>query len=673
MKTKSFFIILIAIILFTQMGQADSPSAQAQTLETDSEAASTEWTQFGHDAQRTHYAPASVPTPWKLKWIWNGANASGGVSSGKFDLPRNSQPVTGGGRVYIAADEKGVYAIDNATGNQLWHRAFANDAILSTPAYDAASDTLYVLSREGILYRLRGSNGTLFAARYDTGGSSTLPLPPALVGNQVYFVMGRYVYAVNKSTLALTWRYDAASIVETPPAYSPSRKMVIVVARSLHVHAIHTADGTRAWRVKPTPLLAGEPGSQSNYATPKNGWPVIAERHGLVFIRYRIDWQTIWNWSVDTDTNAEMRQYLTSNPSEQALFALDLDDGAKRFTPNVGNGGFGDGGYLPMGPMPVIKRFADNSEVAYVVIRGGCAPSVDPAACDSRWDSHLGEMVLDNVTVSGYSAGQVRFIRNSFFPTDEQPFLSMAGDHLFAAHWEAGIAHKILDRSSAKGATSATPITTNDLPHVVASQDQDICGAGFKTSHYCGTSLYNTRPWPSGFYDYWQHGAVYDQYWSEYAQWIVSGDTVYFVGTDGSLMALENGNPTADSPAPTLVFFDGIFSSIKHALRPEPAAAIGFQQAADYAGKTVTVEGVLQSVFNNHVAVYLGFKSPHNGAFKVRIMKDVWSNFEIPPDQFYKVGMKIQVKGAVTWYQGDPVIYVKVPSEIVIVDSLVAK
>ena len=138
-------------------------------------------------------------------------------------------------------------------------------------------------------------------------------------------------------------------------------------------------------------------------------------------------------------------------------------------------------------------------------------------------------------------------------------------------------------------------------------------------------------------------------------------------------MALQNGNPTADSPAPALVFFDDIFASIQNALRPEPAAAIGFQQAADYAGKTVTVEGVLQSVFNNHVAVYLGFKNPHNGAFKVRIMKDAWNNFDLPPDQFYKVGMKIQVKGVVTWYQGDPVIYVKVPSQIVIVDTLVAK
>ncbi|MFZ5857670.1 MAG: PQQ-binding-like beta-propeller repeat protein [Chloroflexota bacterium] len=666
MKSRAFFSILIVALLLSHGGPRNISTVQAAT-------AASEWTQFGHDAQRTHFNSSSVAPPWRLKWIWNGANASGAVSSGKIRLPRNSQPVTGNGRVYIAAGAYGVYAIDNATGNTIWKRAFQNDAILSTPAYDAATDTLYVLSREGVLYRLKASNGGVYSAKYSTGARSSLPLPPALVGNRVYFSMGRYVYAVDKRTMALLWRYDTGSTVETPPAYSVSRNRIVVVARNLFVHAINATDGTRAWRVKPTPLTAGEPGSNSNFASPRNGWPVIAEQNGIVFIRYRIDWQTLWNWSTDLDTNAEMRQYLINNPSEQALYALDLDNGAASFTPNVGNGGFGDGGYLPMGPLPVIKRFADNTEVAYVVIRGGCAPSVDPASCDSRWDSHLGEMVLDNTTVSGYSAGQVRFIRNTFFPTDEQPFLSMAGDHLFAAHWEAGIAHRILDRSSAKGTTSVAPITTSNLSHIATSQDQDVCGSGFTANHYCVTGLYNTRSWPGGFYDYWQQGTVYDQYWSEYASWVISGDTVYYVSTDGAIVALKRGNPLADSPVPTVVFFDDVFASIQHALRPEPAAVIGFQQAADYAGETVTVEGVLQSVFNNHVAVYLGFKNPHNGAFKVRITKNAWDNFEISPDLYYKVGMKIQVKGIVTWYQGDPVIYVENPSQIVIVDSLVAK
>ena len=66
-----------------------------------------EWTQHAHDAQRTSSTNQVVPPPWRWKWAWNGPDAQGRVSPGKFRLPRNSQPVTGGGRVYIAAGDRG--------------------------------------------------------------------------------------------------------------------------------------------------------------------------------------------------------------------------------------------------------------------------------------------------------------------------------------------------------------------------------------------------------------------------------------------------------------------------------------------------------------------------------------------------------------------------------------
>jgi hypothetical protein len=49
-----------------------------------------EWTQHAHDAQRTSYTSQIVPPPWRWKWAWNGPDAQGRVSPGKFRLPRNS-------------------------------------------------------------------------------------------------------------------------------------------------------------------------------------------------------------------------------------------------------------------------------------------------------------------------------------------------------------------------------------------------------------------------------------------------------------------------------------------------------------------------------------------------------------------------------------------------------
>jgi outer membrane protein assembly factor BamB len=75
------------------------------------------------------------------------------VISGKIGLVRNSQPVTGGGRVYIAAGAHGVYALDSNTGGQDWNINPGGE-IDSTPAYDAASDALFVVSSNGFLYKL---------------------------------------------------------------------------------------------------------------------------------------------------------------------------------------------------------------------------------------------------------------------------------------------------------------------------------------------------------------------------------------------------------------------------------------------------------------------------------------------------------------------------------------
>ena len=86
-------------------------------------------------------------------------------------------------------------------------------------------------------------------------------------------------------------------LLHTPPAYSPSTGLVVAVSEDLYVHAIRNTDGGRAWHVKPTPLAPGNPGDSNAIAEVKYGWPVIAEVHGLVLIKLRLNWQTMWKWN----------------------------------------------------------------------------------------------------------------------------------------------------------------------------------------------------------------------------------------------------------------------------------------------------------------------------------------------------------------------------------------
>lgn len=627
-----------------------------------------QWNQHAFNAQRTSYSPNAIPTPWRWKWVWNGPTSSGQVSAGKFGLPRNSQPVTGAGRVYIAAGSRGVYALNNVDGSVVWNRTLSG-AANSTPAFDPETNALFVVTADGVVHKLNSSNGSTISD-FNTGGSSNLPLPPALAGDTVFVSMGSGVYALNTQNLNERWRYEASSPVDTPPAVSSAHDLVVVASRDLFVHGIRLDNGSQVWRTKTTPRVGGDPNGGNNQAQVANGWPVIAEQNGLVLIKLRLDWDTLWTYNAWPQTNSAMRSNLTSDPDQQALLVLRLSDGEQAFIANVGHGGFGNGNYMPMGPMPVIKPDAGGQEVGYVVMRGSpCLAN----PCDGRWDSRFGELMLNSATIAGYQAGDVRFMQNTFFPTDEQAYLSMAGNDLFGGHWEAGIAHRIIDRGPNRG-SGAQPILTADLPHITASQDTDVCNTGFLASHYCGTGLSNTRVWPAGFYIYWNQHNIYDFYWSEYAGWVISNDTLYFVSTDGAIVALTEGNPTAAAsmqlavthtmaaPAPSLPGLGNSPSDLS-----QTDLVIHHTQARAYAGSAVTVEGVPVEIFNSGKAVYITFSRPHQGDFIARIPAGAWEHFPAAPETLYVPHRPMQISGVIGWYQGDPIITITRPQQIEVV------
>jgi hypothetical protein len=291
--------------------------------------------------------------------------------------------------------------------------------------------------------------------------------------------------------------------------------------------------------------------------------------------------------------------------------------------------------------------------VAYVVMRGADCLNTP---CDGRYDSHFGELELDSSTVAGFQAGDVRFMQNSFFPTDEQPSLTMSGSDLFGGHWMFGIGSQIVDRSASKGASSGNPITTSNLPTIITSASN----CAFSASHYCVNGLIqdgDARSLPAGFYIYYNQGTVYNQYFRGSSSWIVSGNTVYFASNDGAIIALQTG---AAAQA------DTVAQAVVQTKVPAPVIdyPIPFTQARQNAGSMAVVQGQIKYIFNNRKDVLLGFQSPHQGAFAALILASDWQNFSVMPDQFYKVGQTISVQGLIDWYEGDPVIYVHSPSQI---------
>jgi hypothetical protein len=468
------------------------------------------------------------------------------------------------------------------------------------------------------------------------------------------------------------WRYTAGSAVQTPPAFAASRNLVIVATANLYVHAIQNSDGTRLWQAKPTVHSPGDASVEYTW-----GWPVVADQSGLVLIKLRLPWDSLWTFGTYPTTNQAIRQNLQSRPEDQSLFALSLENGSVPFISNIGNGGWGDGGYLPMGPQPVVKRLANNKEVVYTVGRGGGSNGT----YDARWDSLFVEMMLDSTTVPGYAAGEVRFIQyDHVVLTDEQPFVSMAGDYLLGGHWMAGYALKIIDRSNGRGAWDIpSRIAAIDAPHIVESQSANT-PCSFSSIHYCSGYLMqdqDTRTYPPGFYIYYSAGLVYESYWSAYTSWVVSGGLILFRSNSGAIVALEHGNPQGSAPvaaaaevseAGSQPLLGAVIDNPSALDRPPTGpAVIPHTEARSHVGEVKTIQGIVRYLFNNGKSFYLGFQDPHQGAFAALIPVSYLDRFPDRPENLFHLGDAVQITGKIVWYQGDPVIYVSEPAQVEVV------
>jgi hypothetical protein len=461
-----------------------------------------EWTQDAHDAQRTGASPKEPLPPWTLAWTWNGPDAQGAAGNHFYDAPREARTVTGGDFVYVPAGAQGLFALRKSDGSVGWK--IAPTSFEAAPAYDAAKGCVYAGGADGHLYRIAAADGAI-AGRCDLG--SPLRKAVLLAGESAFAVSDDgALHAVSLSTMERRWSYEPRAPAATPASFSAARGLVVYATNDLHVHAVLAADGGLKWRVKPTPLPAGFPNEMDG------GWPVIAEQHGVVFVRMRLDHESgLWSGPAEKkrypDSCTETRAFLVANPRLKNLFALRLEDGAEAFVPAVGYGGVEalEAGkpFLDIGTLPVVRVHADGSEVACMLFRNG-----QRRPPDGRWDSNLGEMVLDGHTVRGLAAGDLRFVEfpNSMVRiTDEQCPLTMAGDTVFHAHWGASESTRIVDRSPGLGLSFSSPIKTMGHPpvvrRIVPTRDFDP-GTHWTKS---GLTLFGDgRYWPGpGWWVYW--------------------------------------------------------------------------------------------------------------------------------------------------------------------------
>ncbi|MCB9076331.1 MAG: hypothetical protein H6631_01965 [Anaerolineaceae bacterium] len=116
---------------------------------------------------------------------------------------------------------------------------------------------------------------------------------------------------------------------------------------------------------------------------------------------------------------------------------------------------------------------------------------------------------------------------------------------------------------------------------------------------------------------------------------------------------LPTDTPTADTFAPPVV--------------ESPEQIVSWQEAANFVGQTVTVEGQIVNSYNSDKVIFLNFDQDYRNSFKVVIFPDAWSLFPASPDIYFQ-DKTVRVTGSIKIYQNSPEIIVDQPDQIEIME-----
>jgi outer membrane protein assembly factor BamB len=196
-----------------------------------------------------------------------------------------SSPVLRDGTLYFGSDDGNIYAVEAATGRQVWKRA-TRGPVSATPA--VVDDILYVGSYDGHFYALNSRSGAL-RWKYRTGGerhfeakglhgmtpaSQTFFDPydiylssPVVVGDSVFFGSGDgHLYALDRTNGTLRWKFATGDVVHASPAYANG--VLYFGSWDSYFYAVDAKTGQERWRFHggEDPVIHNQVGFQSSAA-----------------------------------------------------------------------------------------------------------------------------------------------------------------------------------------------------------------------------------------------------------------------------------------------------------------------------------------------------------------------------------------------------------------------
>jgi len=169
-----------------------------------------------------------------LKWSFNAfAVTAGGTRTGSWSPPALAQDANGRWLVVFGTTnpDNAVYALDAATGAEVWHYTTTTNGdsdvgagpAISPPGNNGFADgVVYIDGKNQIEYALNLRTGALiwqFNLKKNAGSGAKAICTAALVGTNLIITYNQYVYDLNAVSGALTWRSAAtgtATFIASP-------------------------------------------------------------------------------------------------------------------------------------------------------------------------------------------------------------------------------------------------------------------------------------------------------------------------------------------------------------------------------------------------------------------------------------------------------------------------
>ncbi len=320
----------------------------------------TDWPQLQKDSQHKGRTSVQVDPPYQAAWVWMDKNhivrnfvsqPGSSITDGFADratytqpvmLNAKMQPIVAQNRVFFGALDGTFYAVDAATGNNLWDFT-TGGPLLAAAAFD--SGIAVFGSMDGKVYGIDATTGPVNGQpkwAYQTGAGVNAP---PVISNGVVYIGSRdgKFYALDVVSGTLKWSKPYTTRVEPADANSPFNGASVVSAAAVsedgstvffgsentYFYALNTVDGSEKWAPK---KLYGQ--------SFQDVWPVV--RGNLVMITSMSSYGTpeynmesvldalpaTPTWQQERDA---INTWLNANPQWKLFRVFNIADGSEPF------------------------------------------------------------------------------------------------------------------------------------------------------------------------------------------------------------------------------------------------------------------------------------------------------------------------------------------------------